>query len=54
LEPVAFLPIFGEKGSVPVKLTGVRVEQNSMTLTVVPMTQDERAAFLLSARSSQP
>jgi hypothetical protein len=50
-ESIVFLPVLGEKGSVPVRVTNLRVEKGAMTLTVVPMTHDERAALLQRIRS---
>lgn len=41
------------KGSVPVRLTKVSVEKGTLTLTVEPMTSDERTALLQKIREPQ-
>jgi uncharacterized protein YpmS len=54
---VVFLPKdiqkMSEKGSVPVKLTNVGVEKGALTVTIEPMTADERAALLETIREPQ-
>lgn len=45
-EPMLFLPVVGSDGVVPVKLTGVAIEENCLKLTVVPLTSDERTALM--------
>ena len=42
-----------DKGSVPVKLTNVSVEKGALTVTVEPMTLDERTALLAQIRDPQ-
>lgn len=42
-----------DKGSVPVKLTNVSVEKGALTITVEPMTVDERTALLGKIREPQ-
>jgi hypothetical protein len=44
-EPVIFLPVAGH-GAVPARLTDVSVQDQTLSLTVRPMTPAERAAFL--------
>src|SRR4051812_2307817 len=54
---VVFLPKdvqkMSEKGSVPVKLTNVGVEKGTLTVTVEPMTVEERTALLEKIRQPQ-
>jgi hypothetical protein len=46
-EPVLFLPLISkENHSVPVRLTAVRVENQTLTLTVEPLGPTDRAALL--------
>jgi uncharacterized protein YpmS len=52
-EPVLFLPLAGEKDSVPVKVANVAVETGKLTLTVEPLTPAERAALLQRIRTVQ-
>ena len=52
-EPVLFLPLAGERDSVPVKVTDVDVETGKLTLTVAPMTAAERTALLERIRTPQ-
>jgi hypothetical protein len=52
-EPVLFLPIFGQRGSVPVHLTHVQIDDGSMTLTVEPLNHEQQAALLEHARSEE-
>jgi hypothetical protein len=51
--PVLFLPydMSNEHRSLPVKLTGVQVANKTLTLTVEPMTADERQALLTTIRA---
>ena len=49
-----FLPVFGQKGAVPVKIKSVQVSDGSITLTVQPMTRDEQTALLSRIRESDP
>ena len=42
-----------DKGSVPVKLTNVGVEKGALTITIEPMTAEERAALLEKIRKPQ-
>jgi hypothetical protein len=42
-----------DKGSVPVKLTRVAVEKGALTITVEPMTPDQRTALLEKIREPQ-
>jgi hypothetical protein len=53
-DPILFLPhdgtITGEKAGFPVKLTDVRVANDSISLTVVPLTDAERKELLASIR----
>lgn len=48
-EPVLFLPLV-EKGSIPVRLTEVRIDDHALTLTVQPMTPPQRAELLEKIR----
>jgi len=52
-EPVLFLPLAGERDSVPVKVAKVAVETGKLTLTVEPMSVSERAALLQRIRTAQ-
>jgi len=52
-EPVLFLPIFGQKGSVPVRLTQVRIDDGSMTLTVEPLNHDQQTALLEHVKTDE-
>ena len=52
-EPVLFLPLAGERDSVPVKVAGVAVETGKLTLVVEPMTPAERLALLQRIRTVQ-
>jgi len=51
-EPVLFLPLAGERDSVPVKVARVAVETGKLTLTVEPMSPAERAALLERIRTA--
>lgn len=53
-DPVMYLPVFGRKGSVPVKIRDLAVEEGSITLTVEPMTRDQQAALLQRIRTYNP
>ena len=53
-EPVLFLPIFAQKGSVPVHLTQVKIDDGSMTLTVEPMTREQQAKLIEHVKSEEP
>lgn len=53
-EPVLFLPVFGQKGSVPVKIQAVDVNDGEMTVTIQPMTREEQAALLQRIRAPEP
>lgn len=44
-DPIVFLP-FDQKRNVPVKLTGVRVEEQSLTLQAVPLDAQQRQVLL--------
>jgi uncharacterized protein YpmS len=48
-EPVLFLPLI-DRGSVPVKVQDVKVQDHTLTLTVMPMTSDERGELLRRIR----
>jgi len=52
-EPVLFLPLAGERDSVPVKVADVAVETGKLTLVVEPMSPAERVALLERIRSPQ-
>jgi hypothetical protein len=52
-EPVLFLPIFAQKGSVPVRLTQVKIDDGSMTLTVEPMTREQQATLIERVREEE-
>jgi hypothetical protein len=52
-EPVLFLPLAGEKDSVPVKVANVAVETGKLTLTVEPLTAAERTALLQRIRTAE-
>jgi hypothetical protein len=52
-EPVLFLPIAGERDSVPVKVVNVAVETGKLTLVVEPLTPAERVALLQRIRTAQ-
>jgi hypothetical protein len=51
-EAVLFLPLADGGDSVPVKLTGVEIQEGAMKLTVEPLTMAERAALLTRLRSN--
>lgn len=50
-EPVLFLPLAGERGTVPVKVANVAVDTGKLTLTVEPMSPAERMALLERIRA---
>jgi uncharacterized protein YpmS len=52
-EPVLFLPLAGEKDSVPVKVAEVGVGAGKLTLTVAPLTPAERTTLLERIRAPQ-
>ena len=45
-EPVLFLPVAGSQGQVPVKLTEVQIQGSTLSLTVIPLTSDERVNLM--------
>lgn len=45
-EPVFFLPLLTGKGTVPVRLTEVKVTDQQIELTIAPMNEPERVAML--------
>jgi hypothetical protein len=49
-EPALFLPLFDRSHNVAVKVLDVKVEDHTLTLTVQPMTPDERAELLKHVR----
>jgi uncharacterized protein YpmS len=52
-EPVVFFPLMSDRLiSVPVKLVGIAIDKNALTLTVVPMNAGERGELL--GRIKQP
>ncbi|MBC8107539.1 MAG: hypothetical protein H7Z14_13185 [Anaerolineae bacterium] len=53
-EPVLFLPVFGQKGSVPVKVQAVGVTDGEMTVTIQPMKREEQTALLQRIRAPEP
>jgi uncharacterized protein YpmS len=53
-EPVLFLPVFGQKGSVPVKIHAVGVTDGEMTVTIQPMSREEQTALLQRIRTPEP
>ena len=52
-EPVIFLPVI-QRGAVPARLTDVAVEDETLSLTVTPMTPAEREAFLAKLKGTAP
>jgi len=53
-EPVLYLPIMAQKGSVPVRINNVRIENETLTLTVKPMNRDQQQALLDRIRHPNP
>ncbi len=51
-DPVLFLPLV-ERGSIPVHLSDVKIEDHSLILTVEPMTPEQRAQLLGRIRDGQ-
>lgn len=52
-DPVVFMEVLS-RGMMPVKLTGIRIEDHSLTLTVRPMNVEERTALLQHIRENPP
>ena len=50
-EPVLFLPLAGQKDSVPVKVSDLLVETGTLTLRVEPLSPAERTALLNRIRA---
>jgi hypothetical protein len=50
-EPVLFLPLAGQRDSVPVKVADVAVETGKLTLVVEPLSPAERVALLERVRT---
>jgi hypothetical protein len=44
-EGVLFLPMI-ERGSIPVRMLSVQIEDHTLTIVAQPMSADERVAFL--------
>jgi uncharacterized protein YpmS len=53
-EPVLFLPIFAQRGSVPVRLTQVKIDDGSLTLTVEPMTREQQGKLIEHVKAEEP
>jgi uncharacterized protein YpmS len=53
-DPVLFLPVFGQKGSVPVRIQAVDVNDSEMSMTIQPMSRDEQAELLKRIRAPEP
>jgi hypothetical protein len=51
-EPVLFLPLAGERDSVPVKVADVSVETGKLTLVVEPLAGAERTALVERVKSA--
>lgn len=50
-EPVLYLPVMAQKGSVPVRISDVRIEKETLTLRVKPMTRQQQVALIERIRS---
>ncbi|CAN5598322.1 hypothetical protein BH09PLA1_BH09PLA1_32820 [soil metagenome] len=53
-EPVLFLPVFGQKGSVPVKIQAVQITEGELTVTIQPMSREEQQSLLQRIRAVEP
>lgn len=54
VEPVLFLPVFGQKGSVPVRIQAVDVNDDELSLTIQPMSREEQTQLLTRIRAPEP
>jgi hypothetical protein len=54
VEPVLFLPVFGQRGSVPVRIEAVQVADGEMTMTIQPMSREEQIELLKRIRAPEP
>ena len=52
--PVLFLPIAGSSGSLPVQITDVSIGNQTLQLTVRPLTADEQKLLLAHIRDESP
>jgi uncharacterized protein YpmS len=50
-EPVLYLPVMAQKGSVPVRISDVRIEAQTLTLRVRPMTRQQQVALIERIRA---
>lgn len=53
-EPVLFLPVFGQRGSVPVRIQAVEITDGEMSMTIQPMSREEQVELLKRIRTSEP
>jgi hypothetical protein len=53
-DPVLFLPLVERHANVPVRICGVKVEDHTVTMTVLPLDAKERAALLERIRAEEP
>jgi hypothetical protein len=54
VEPVLFLPVFGQKGSVPMRIQAMEVIEGAMTMTIHPMSRQEQIELLERIREPEP
>jgi hypothetical protein len=52
--PVVFLPIAGSSRSLPVQIIGVSIDNETLSLTVRPLSTDEQQMLLAHVRSNSP
>jgi uncharacterized protein YpmS len=53
-DPVLFLPLVERRANVPVRIVDVKVEGHDVTMTVLPLDNDERSALLARIRADEP
>ena len=53
-EPVLFLPVFGQTGSVPVRVQNVVVDEGELTVTIQPISREEQVELLKRIRMPEP
>ena len=53
-DPILFLPLVERHANVPVKVRAVKVEDHTVTMTVLPLDAKERAALVERIRADEP
>jgi uncharacterized protein YpmS len=53
-DPLLFLPVLSQKGSVPVKILDVKITEGVIALTVRPLSRAEQTAMLARLREPEP